>query len=63
MPSTTPKMRRTMAAAAHNPRFARRMGIPQDVAEEFNEADQAAGTLGPAMKKQIAQAHALKRRK
>jgi len=28
-----------MAAAAHNPKFAKKMGIPQSVAREFNEAD------------------------
>lgn len=28
-----------MAAAAHNPEFARKMGIPQKVAKEFNQAD------------------------
>jgi len=30
---------RTMAAAAHNPKFARKVGISQDVAREFNKAD------------------------
>jgi hypothetical protein len=30
---------RTMAAAAHNPEFARKVGISQDVAQEFNQAD------------------------
>ena len=29
-----------MAAAAHNPSFAKKLGIPQKVAKEFNEADQ-----------------------
>jgi hypothetical protein len=28
-----------MAAAAHNPAFAKKMGIPQKVAKEFNKAD------------------------
>lgn len=28
-----------MADAAHNPAFARKMGIPQNVAKEFNQAD------------------------
>jgi hypothetical protein len=32
-----------MAAAAHNPQFAKKMGIPQKVAKEFNKADQAKG--------------------
>ena len=30
---------RTMAAAAHNPKFAKKVGISQDVAREFNQAD------------------------
>jgi len=28
-----------MAAAAHDPKFAKRMGIPQSVARDFNQAD------------------------
>jgi hypothetical protein len=28
-----------MAAAAHNPQFAKKVGIPQEVAQEFNQAD------------------------
>jgi len=28
-----------MAAAAHDPAFAKKVGIPQKVAKEFNEAD------------------------
>jgi len=30
-----------MAAAAHNPEFAKKVGIPQKVAKEFNKADQS----------------------
>lgn len=41
MPSTSDKQRRTMAAAAHDPAFAKKVGIPQKVAKEFNAADQA----------------------
>lgn len=41
MPSKSPKQARTMAAAAHNPKFAKKAGIPQKVAKEFNKADQA----------------------
>ena len=41
MPSKTPKMKRTMRAAAHNPKFARKLGIPQKVAREFEAADKA----------------------
>ena len=43
MPSSTPKQARTMAAAAHNPAFAKKMGIPQKVAREFNQADKGTG--------------------
>jgi hypothetical protein len=43
MPSKSPKQARTMAAAAHNPKFAAKVGIPVKVAKEFNRADQATG--------------------
>jgi hypothetical protein len=39
MPSTSDKQQRFMAAAAHDPAFAQRVGIPQSVAREFNQAD------------------------
>lgn len=39
MPSKTPKQARTMRAAAHNPKFAKKMGIPKKVAKEFVAAD------------------------
>ena len=39
MPSKTPKQARTMRAAAHNPAFAKKLGIPQKVAKEFVSAD------------------------
>jgi len=39
MPSKTPKQRRFMAAAAHNPSFARKAGIPVKVAKEFHNSD------------------------
>lgn len=45
MPSKTPKQARTMAASAHNPAFAKKMGIPQGVAKEFNRADAKTGIL------------------
>jgi hypothetical protein len=40
MPPKSAKQRRFMAAAAHDPAFAQKAGIPQSVAEEFNAADQ-----------------------
>jgi len=42
MPSKTAKQAKFMAAAAHNPKFAKAAGIPQTVAKEFNRADQRA---------------------
>ena len=41
MPSTSDKQRRFMAAVAHSPQFAKKVGVPQSVGEEFNAADQA----------------------
>ena len=34
-----------MAAAAHDPKFAKRVGIPQSVAKDFNEADKGKNGL------------------
>jgi hypothetical protein len=39
MPSTSKKQHNFMAAAAHNPAFAKKAGISQSVAKEFNNAD------------------------
>lgn len=39
MPSTSDKQRRMMAAAAHDPAFAKKVGVPVGVAQEFNQAD------------------------
>ena len=47
MPSKTPKQARTMAAAAHNPAFAKKVGIPTKVAKEFNRADTGTGKIKP----------------
>lgn len=43
MPSKSPKQARTMAAAAHDKGFAKKVGIPQKVAKEFNRADAKKG--------------------
>lgn len=40
MPSKSPAQARMMAAVAHNPKFAKKVGIPQSVGKEFNNADQ-----------------------
>jgi uncharacterized membrane protein len=50
MPSTSDKQRRLMAAAAHNPEIAKKAGIPQRVAREFNQADKGK-KLAEAMKR------------
>lgn len=41
MPSISPAQARFMAAAAHNAAFARKVGISQKVAREYNRADTA----------------------
>ena len=51
MPSKTPKQARFMAAAAHNPAFAQRVGIKQSVAQEFNQADKGGNLLSRALKR------------
>ena len=40
-----------MAAAAHDPAFAKRVGIPIKVAKEFNKADKGKKLLKKAMSK------------
>lgn len=45
MPSKSPAQARMMAAAAHDPKFAKKVGVPQIVAKEFNKADQAKGMV------------------
>ena len=51
MPSTSKAQARLMAAAAHNPAFAKKVGIKQSVAKEFNKADTGTKQLSQAMKK------------
>jgi len=41
MPSKSKKQEKTMRAAAHNPEFAKKVGIPQKVAKEYETADKA----------------------
>lgn len=40
MPSKSKKQERFMQAAAHNPEFAKKAGIPQSVAKEYAAADE-----------------------
>ena len=51
MPSKSAKQARTMRAAAHNPAFAKKMGIPKGVAQDFVKADQAKGKFGSKPKR------------
>ena len=39
MPSTSKKQAQFMAAVAHNPAFAKKVGVPQSVGQDFNKAD------------------------
>lgn len=50
MPSTSEKQHNTMEAAAHDPAFAKKVGIPQDVAEEYVKADEKKHKDHPAGK-------------
>ena len=55
--STSEKQARTMAAAAHDPKFAKKLGIKTSVAKEFNQADKGTKQLSNAMKhKRISEA-------
>ena len=40
MPSKSPSQHRLMEAVAHNPAFAKKVGIPQKVGKEFAKADE-----------------------
>jgi hypothetical protein len=39
MPSKSPSQHRLMEAVAHNPAFAKKVGIPTKVGKEFSKAD------------------------
>ena len=49
MPSHSPAQARMMAAAAHDPKFAKKVGVPISVAKDYNEADKGK-RLAEAMK-------------
>ena len=57
MPSTSKKQHNFMAAIANNPKFANKVGVPQSVGKDFNNADKGktfkeGGTMKPTdMKK------------
>ena len=72
MPSTSKKQAHLMAAVAHNPAFAKKVGIPQSVGKDFNSADKGktfkkggdiVGKLfkgKESMKEELAEAKAIK---
>jgi len=49
MPSKSPAQARMMAAAAHDPKFAKKVGVPVSVAKDYNQADKGK-RLAKAMK-------------
>jgi len=51
MPSKSKAQRNLMAAAAHNPAFAKKVGVPVSVAKEFNQADKGKKFKGGGMAK------------
>ena len=50
MPSKSKSQARLMAAAAHDPEFAERVGVPMKVAKDFVKADKKSGRLKKAMR-------------
>lgn len=50
MPSKSFSQARMMAGAAHDPVFAKKVGVPTKVAKEFNKADDKSGFLSSAMR-------------
>jgi len=50
MPSKSPAQARMMAATAHDPKFAKKVGVSSGVAKEYNKADTGTKMLSRAMK-------------
>ena len=51
MPSTSKKQHNFMEAVAHDPKFAKKAGVPQSVGKDFAAADKAK-KLGKALRRQ-----------
>jgi hypothetical protein len=51
MPSVSKKQHNLMAAIAHNPAFAKKVGVPQSVGKDFNTADKGKKFNGGGMAK------------
>lgn len=60
MPATSEKQKKFMDAAAHNPAFAKKVGIPSKVAKEYSEASKGQTFReGGSMKSDIKQDKAM----
>ena len=46
MPSKSQKQHNFMEAVAHNPKFAKKAGVPQKVGKDFADADKKKGNFG-----------------
>jgi len=53
MPSKSSSQHNLMAAVAHNPAFAKKVGIPQKVGKEFAKADEAKKMKGGGLYENI----------
>ena len=51
MPSKSEKQKKLMQAASHDSTFAKKVGIPQKVAKEFNNADKRKARTGSSRKR------------
>jgi hypothetical protein len=49
MPSKSKAQKRFMQAVAHSPSFAKKVGVPQSVGEEFNKADERKASIRKAI--------------
>jgi hypothetical protein len=49
MPSSSKKQHNFMAAIAHSPAFAKKVGVPQSVGQDFNKADKGKTSKGNTM--------------
>ena len=60
MPSKSAAQARMMVAAAHDPKFAKKVGVPQSVAKDYNRADTGSKLLSRAMRSKSPGTKALK---
>lgn len=47
MPSKSAKQHRFFEAVAHDPKFAKKVGVPQQVGKEYSQADKDSGRWKP----------------